>query len=120
MKAKDCVSAHLTSADIAIVERLAGRILEPGLKSFLLRFYGLGGECDTVQKFQAAAALNCEEHCSECGFCQPFCADPMLEQLYVIIMLYDRGLFDVATDNYETVKRKVHIQVDSPPDGRLF
>jgi hypothetical protein len=107
---------HLADTDMALIEWLADTALDQDLRSFLLRFYGHGGELDAARRVQDAVALDCDHNCPECGACQSFCEASLLEQLYVIITLYECGLFDVATDNYETAKRKLHIQIDRPPE----
>ena len=98
---------YLTRRDLYVFEKLTDSHLDDTLKDYLLKFYGKGGEVEQVQKAQTLAAATCDGACWECCYCQSFCQAPLLDQLLVITEAWDRGIFCVVHDNYESAKNKL-------------
>jgi hypothetical protein len=98
---------YLTWRDIAVFEKLADKQLDISLKRYLIAAYQKDGEIEQLANWQAKAASKCDQNCNECGYCQPFCQDPLLEQLLVICQSWELGIFDRYRDNYETARIKL-------------
>jgi hypothetical protein len=98
---------HLTQRDIAVFEKLADKQLDVSLKCYLIDFYQKSGKIEQVAKLQDKAGAECGHNCNGCGYCLPFCQDPLLEQLLVICEAWELGIFDKYNDNYETARLKL-------------
>lgn len=98
---------HLTGQDLKVFEKLASKHLDDELKDYLLGFYGKGGELDHVLKARELAISTCDRDCSNCCYCQPFCEDPLLDQLLVISEAWTKGVFSLTYDNFESARTKL-------------
>jgi len=97
----------LTWADLAVIEKLAGAVLADSLKEWLYAFYGPEGKRIRYWREQERYRESCDNHCDDCGVCIAYCEDPLLDQLFAIILCWRKGAFDIEKDNYETVCCKV-------------
>lgn len=105
----------LTSKDIEVISRLCGAGLASSLREYLLGFYGKGGVLERYWEAQQAYLGACKNHgkglCGGCGNCVPFCEDELWRQLFTILLFWECGHFNPATDNYETIQRKLNIEI---------
>jgi ferredoxin len=100
------LSAALRDSELSVLERLLGHRLPDGLKAWLLDFYGLNGELARHRAAVREALEECDDNCSECGACMPFCEESLLYQLSLILYMHEKGLFEVGEDDFEVARAR--------------
>jgi hypothetical protein len=114
----------ITSADLDCIERLYERPLAPKLRAGLMRLYGEDGELAKYLDIIDACDVTDESHCTEegCSLCAYPSSDSLLTQIYLIVLCYDRGLFNPERDIYRSVSRKCSVRwtADEEDDPELF
>jgi ferredoxin len=99
-------SAALRASELSALERLLDHRPPNELKAWLLDFYGPKGELARHRTAVKEALGECDNNCSECGACVPFCEEPLLYQLSLILYMHGKGLFKASKDNFEVARAR--------------
>jgi hypothetical protein len=98
--------ATLRASEMSALERLLGYRLPDGLGAWLLDFYGPKGELARHRAAVKELLEECDNNCPECGACVPFCEEPLLYQLSLILYMHGKGLFEVGEDDFEVARAR--------------
>lgn len=100
---------RITDEDIATIERLYGKTLDEAIKGYLLGQYGRGGQNEWYENRVVHCSGGDLFLCASCQACLWDTGDPLLLQIALAILCYERGRLDVEHGNHHGVLGEVSL-----------